>query len=259
MKIAFVVPRYGLDIIGGAEYHARQFAEHLNNFYDIDVLTTCATDYHTWKNVKKKGNDEVNGVSIIRFPVSKIRNGKKLEKLQYNVFHCAHTRKDELSWIHENGPYCMDLIHYIRDNKESYDYFLFFTFRYFTSYYGILEAQEKSILAPLAEDDNALLLTTTREIFSHTGKICYNAPEERELILSKVQFMESDKYWDIVGCGIDIQITDQCKQIIKPYIAYVGRVEALAKGCQAMLDYFIQFSFEFPKGPDLYIAGQSFI
>ena len=50
MKLAVVVQRYGLDINGGAELHARYVAEQLARHAEVEVLTTCARDYVTWRN-----------------------------------------------------------------------------------------------------------------------------------------------------------------------------------------------------------------
>ena len=50
MKLAVVVQRYGQTINGGAELHARYVAEHLARHAEVEVLTTCATDYVTWRN-----------------------------------------------------------------------------------------------------------------------------------------------------------------------------------------------------------------
>ena len=50
MKLAIVVQRYGADISGGAELHARYIAEHLSSHADVTVLTTCARDYVAWRN-----------------------------------------------------------------------------------------------------------------------------------------------------------------------------------------------------------------
>ena len=54
MKIAFITPRYGENILGGAEQLCKKLVEHLLKYYDIDVITTCAEDYVTWKNKFKE-------------------------------------------------------------------------------------------------------------------------------------------------------------------------------------------------------------
>ena len=67
-KIAFVCQRYGLEVNGGAELHCRQLAERLNEYYDVEVLTTCAIDYITWENEYQPGEEMINEVLVRRFP-----------------------------------------------------------------------------------------------------------------------------------------------------------------------------------------------
>ena len=59
MKIAVVAQRYGADINGGAELHARYVAEHLARHAEVEVLTTCAQDYVTWANEFPAGVETV--------------------------------------------------------------------------------------------------------------------------------------------------------------------------------------------------------
>jgi hypothetical protein len=59
VKLAVVVQRYGADINGGAELHARYVAEHCPGTPAVDVLTTCARDYVTWRDdFRRDGNRE---------------------------------------------------------------------------------------------------------------------------------------------------------------------------------------------------------
>ena len=69
MKLAVVVQRYGADINGGAELHARYVAERLSRHAEVEVVTTCAQDYVTWRNELPAGVEQVNGVPVRRFPV----------------------------------------------------------------------------------------------------------------------------------------------------------------------------------------------
>ena len=46
MKVAYVVPRYGTEVVGGAEFAARMLAERLaaRPGWEVEVLTTCALE-----------------------------------------------------------------------------------------------------------------------------------------------------------------------------------------------------------------------
>ena len=63
VKLAVVVQRYGADINGGAEQHARYIAERLSRHASVEVVTTCARDYVTWKNELPAGVEQVNGIT----------------------------------------------------------------------------------------------------------------------------------------------------------------------------------------------------
>src|SRR4029453_7109428 len=70
LRVGFVVPRYGDDIVGGAETLVRGLAEHLAAAGSkVEVLTTCAPDHLTWKNAVRPGVSLVRGVVVRRFPL----------------------------------------------------------------------------------------------------------------------------------------------------------------------------------------------
>src|SRR6185436_1788702 len=135
MKIAFVVQRYGLDINGGAELHCRYVAEHLLKHTEVEVLTTCAGDYITWKNRYPEGSEKINGVTVRRFRVDKERNPIAFGRLQDELLRYAHGEEDERRWIDEEGPNSPELIRFIRKSRDDYDFFIFFSYRYYQSFF----------------------------------------------------------------------------------------------------------------------------
>ena len=78
-KICCVVQRYGLEVNGGAELHCRQISERLVPYYDVDVLTTKAIDYMSWKDEYTKSEEEIGGVFVRRFSVEKERDLVELD------------------------------------------------------------------------------------------------------------------------------------------------------------------------------------
>src|SRR4029078_6937434 len=55
--IAFVPPRYGDDVVGGAETVLRQAAERLaGRGWEVEILTTCARDHYSWANAYPAGS-----------------------------------------------------------------------------------------------------------------------------------------------------------------------------------------------------------
>ena len=121
MKLAIVVQRYGADINGGAELHARYIAEHLARYAEIRVLTTCARDYLTWRNELPSGNETVNGIAVERFPVEHERSEAEFGLRSDHVFSRRHSLNDELEWLDSEGPASPALIARSRRTEVEFD------------------------------------------------------------------------------------------------------------------------------------------
>lgn len=74
MKVAFVIQRYGAEVLGGSEQLCRLVAERLAPSHDVEVLTTCARDYVTWTNEYPEGADRIKGVTVRRFATARTRD-----------------------------------------------------------------------------------------------------------------------------------------------------------------------------------------
>ena len=73
MKVAFVIPWFGLDIAGGAEAECLNTASHLHKAgVPVEVLTTCIKEFRSdWSvNYHPQGTETLRGIPVRRFPVA---------------------------------------------------------------------------------------------------------------------------------------------------------------------------------------------
>ena len=145
MNLAIVVQRYGADINGGAELHARYVAEHLSQHARVDVLTTCARDYVTWRDDYPPGTEMINSVPVRRFRVDHPRDPAVFGRWSDRVFNHQHSHLDEMKWLDAEGPKSTALLRHLRAADARYDYVFFFSYRYHRSYHGARAMPSRAI------------------------------------------------------------------------------------------------------------------
>ncbi len=202
MNIAFIVQRYGTEILGGSEYHCRLIAERLAPKHHVEVLTTCAADYISWKNEYAEGNDRIRGVTVRRFANARSRDIHAFNRYSEWIFNNAHTREDELEWLRQQGPWCPALLEYLERNHQQYDILIFFTYLYAPTVLGIRIAPYKSILVPTAHDEPAIHLDIYKELFSLPAGLAYNTEVERRFLTTHFSIRAVEEM--TIGCGVDL-------------------------------------------------------
>ena len=244
MNVAVVVQRYGLDINGGAELHARYVAEHLARRIKVEVLTTCAQDYITWRNELAEGEEHLNNVLVRRFPVSRERDPKVFGRHSNHVFSHPHSLRSELTWLDVEGPTSPALVSFIRKRRADYDYFVFFSFRYYHAYHGARAVPGQAVLVPTAERDGAVGLSLFGPIFRGVRALMYNSFEERAMINAVSGNTNVPNV--VVGVGSDVPARTHPERfrrkygIDAPFVVYVGRIDE-NKGCGELFRYFEQY------------------
>ncbi|MDP1568529.1 MAG: glycosyltransferase [Vicinamibacterales bacterium] len=262
MKVAIVVQRYGADVNGGAELHARYIAEHLKRHVEVEVLTTCARDYITWRNELPEGVESVHGVPVRRFPVARERDPREFGRHSERVFTAAHSLNDELAWLDAEGPASPALVAYIRQQAAAFDFFIFFSFRYYHAFHGARAVADKAILVPTAERDEALGLGLFAPVFRGVRAIMYNSFEERALI----QQVSGNHAVPgvVVGVGSEVPSrTDperfrQRHGMYDRFAVYVGRIDE-NKGCAELFTFFQTYARMEPDGLSLVLIGHPVI
>jgi len=265
-KIALINQRYGLEINGGSEYLARLIAERLAMKYEVEVLTTCALSHEDWKNYYSPGIHNVNGIVVRRFPTTQNRlpgNPNNSEK-----------------WVDDQGPFAPELIDFIKDNKNEYDVFFPFTYLYYPTVRAIPLIAEKAIVIPTAHNEYPIYYPVYKRVFgadknfTKPAAFMFNTKEEQEFIHNLFR-NHSIPSW-VAGVGVDLPDNIDGNRfrkkygITEDYCLYVGRIDH-AKGCEAMIQYFLEYkkrnknkmklvlmgknSFKIPKHNDIIHLG----
>jgi len=266
VRIAFIVQRYGTEILGGAEHHCRLVAEHLAPRHQVDVLTTCARDYVTWANDYPEGADRLRGVTVRRFATARSRDIASFNKLSERLFNERHSAQDEMEWLKQQGPWAPGLVEYLQRHHQTFDVLVFFTYLYAPTVLGIKVAPSKCLLVPTAHDEPAIRLDIYRDMFASAAAIAWNTEAERRFVSSRFHLRTVVE--DVVGCGVDLPegeaITEEPERqadapdgretlaphlegpanafrrrhrVHEPFALYGGRIDP-GKGCEELLEYF---------------------
>jgi glycosyltransferase involved in cell wall biosynthesis len=262
MKVAFVVQRYGVEINGGAELHCRWVAEHMSRHWEVEVLTTRAHDYVTWTDHYPEGEETINGVRVRRFSVSRPRDPEKFGRIQDFILTREHTEKDELAWLEEEGPTSPALLQYVRTHTADFDYFIFFSYRYWHSYWGIRSVPKKAILVPTAERDPVIDLKFFKDLFRLPQAFVYNSEEERTMI--QAISGNADIPGLVVGVGSEVPADAAPERfrrahgLDEPYVLYLGRIDQ-NKGFPLLFEDFLRFKAETASSLALVLIGNSIL
>jgi glycosyltransferase involved in cell wall biosynthesis len=276
MKLAFVIQRYGTEVLGGSEHLCRLLAERCASQHDVEVLTTCARDYITWKNEYVEGPDRIRGVTVRRFANTQTRDIRTFNKFSDWIFSNEHGREDEIEWLKQQGPWCPALIDYLRRHQHQYDVLVFFTYLYAPTVFGLEVAPARSVLVPTAHDEPAIRLEIFKEVFCRPGALCYLTDSERRFVHQ--QFPNRPLLEETAGVGVElppqqaypraVQMADvdpmaaadddspgqnspsrlftrgavfrRRHRLYGPIVLYGGRIDP-GKGCEELIEYFSSY------------------
>lgn len=173
--------RYGEEVTGGSESHARMLVDRLALRYPVEVATTNALDYWTWAPHYPAGEDSVGGVKVHRFAVERGRS-EDYKDIERTVMLEKHMLADEWTWIDKQGPHCPGLLDHLHRHGTTYSAVIFYTYIYGPTVLGLPLVPDRAILIPTAHDEAALRLAPYRALFHLPRAIGFLTPEERALV-----------------------------------------------------------------------------
>ncbi len=237
MGFAFVVPRFGEGIVGGAERLVGELARALRARGDrIEIWTTCAVDNRTWENTLPEGESVEGGVVVRRFKVD-ARDLDLWVRHQISISEGMRLSvEQQLDWMAE-GVNSSALYQYIRDRESDFDAIFFAPYLFGTTFFGALSCPQKALLIPCLHDECYAYLEIMRGLFRGVRGALFNSAPEREL----AQELYGAILGGEVGMGFESDTDEAKKPYFKddfPYLLYLGRKET-GKGVHTLIDHFL--------------------
>ena len=269
MKIAFIVQRYGTEILGGSEYHCRLIAERLAEHHQVEVLTTCARDYITWA-------ERIPGR---RRPAAR-RDGAPLRRRRARATSTRSTstrtgssttstpRHDEMEWLKQQGPWTPGLVEYLeRQHRQLRRPDLLHVSLRHDRAWASGSRRRRACSFPTAHDEPAIRLGIYEDVFASAAGHRAGTPRSSGDSSAR-QFHLRTVVEDVVGCGVDLpegeaisataiasawprRAASRCAPHLEgpanafrrrhrmhgPFVLYGGRIDP-GKGCEELLEYF---------------------
>ena len=262
-RIALVNQRYGLEVNGGSEYYTRLIAERLAKRYEVEVLTSKALSYEKWTNHYTKDTENINGVTVRRFPTVCERNTTLMRLLGVLIsrFHMNKKRLCDI-WVKAQGPQIPELVSYIQNHKEEYTAIIFVTYLYYPTVFGMPQAKDRAIFIPTAHDEPYIHFQSHAPLFTMPRSVIYLTEEEKRLV--QTLFHNESIPSIVAGVGVDVpegvdnELFRKKYSITGDYIIYTGRVDR-NKGCHEMFEYFLKYLQETSSETSLIVMGQQFM
>lgn len=260
MKVTYVVPRYGTEVVGGAEYAARMLAERLvaQCGWEVSVLTTCALDARTWADEYPPGRVELNGVVVDRF-VSRAGRDPGFEAYSAPVLAAAAGASAAAGrrWIELQGPVCPDVVDAAAGSDA--DLVVFYPYLYYPTVHGVPAVGRRAVLHPAAHDEAPIRLPLFRDVFASPRGLVFQTEGERRLAHRLFPAVAATPQI-LLGLGVEPGPGDPAAARAavglgdRPYLLCIGRVDE-GKGTTLLARYFAAYKDRHPGPLALVMAG----
>ncbi len=240
-KIAFVAPRYGAGLVGGSESVVREAAHGLAaRGFDVEVLTTCASDHYTWANDLPAGAAVDGAVMVRRFPTVQARDFGRWTAIQHRLLEGhALDSEEELAWI--NGRFRVpDLYLFLAARARDYGAVIFSPYLFWSTLYCAGIAPERTILMPCLHDEPYAYLRSVGAALASSAAIWFLSEPEHQL---GHRLAPLSPHHRVVGAAVEIPETydrsgfRERHDLRRPYVLYAGRREG-GKGWEQLVGGF---------------------
>jgi glycosyltransferase involved in cell wall biosynthesis len=200
--LGLVPPRFGPDVVGGAEAVVREMAAGLvARGWDVEVLTTCARDHFTWANEYPPGVSDDNGVTVRRFPTV-ISTGREERALFGAAIHAGTelSLREQSRWMNDDVR-VPELFHHLLDHADRYRALVFAPYLFWPTFACGQIASDRTILMPCLHDEPEAYLDLFRPLFEGSRGLWFLSEPEAELAARIHPHLPAH---EVIGSGLTV-------------------------------------------------------
>lgn len=257
LRLAFVVPRFGDEVVGGAELFGRWFADRVaGGGHDVEVLTTCARDHRTWSNEYPAGTEQHGRLTVRRFPTDKRHLARFAELERAIISGDSLPREAEIEWL-RNGVSSTAMEEFLSSDGARYDLVLAMPYLQGVTFFAFERMRERFVLVPCLHDEPYAHTGVVAEMLAGSKGLMFHTEPEAEVARRLVGDLAPSA---VVGLGFDKPAAADADAVQRryglddPYLLYVGRREG-GKSTPLLFDYFMRYKARRPGNLRLVLVG----
>jgi glycosyltransferase involved in cell wall biosynthesis len=240
-RVAFVSPRYGADIVGGAEAVVRDVALGLvGRGWEVQVLTTCAVNPYTWANELPESTKTDEGIVVRRFRNELATSASKEHAVHGRIYYGERPSvDDQVTWLNAlfRNPGLFEAVH---REKDSFDAFVFAPYLFWHTTVCMPVVADRAVVMPCLHDEVYAHVEVMRHVLSLPAAVWFLSGPEHELAhrIGPVTPQHT-----VIGSGMEVPEEHDAASfrreygIDEPFVLYLGRREA-DKGWPWLMDEF---------------------
>jgi glycosyltransferase involved in cell wall biosynthesis len=260
VKLGILLPRYGIDVVGGTEHWLQMLAEHLVDSlgWAVEAFTTCATSAVTWADELPPGSSRLNGVTVHRFRSVSGRDPRYGE-LDPVIRRDPDTVTDELAhrFVSLVGPVCPDAI--AAAESSANDLVAVTPYLFWPAVHGIPRLGRRVVFHGASHDEAELHLRIMRPVFEAVGGFAFNSFAERALV--ERTFPIGHLPASVIGNAVVERPGEETEARLalglgrqEPFVLCVGRVER-GKGAHTLAEMWRLYRRRHPTAPRMVMLG----
>jgi len=229
-RVALVSPRFGAEIVGGAEAVVRDLALGLvDRGWEVQVLTTCAVNPYTWANELPETARVEDGILVRRFKNVLATSASKEHDVHGRIYYGERpSLDDQVTWLNAlfRTPGLFEVM--LRE-KDRFDAFVFAPYLFWPTTVCMPLVADRAVVMPCLHDEVYAHLDVMRHVLSVPAAVWFLSGPEHDLAHRAGPVTPQHS---VIGSGMDVpdrydpdEFRDEYG-IDSPFVLYLGRREA---------------------------------